>query len=96
MVSLTEQMEPVATAKKVHFNSQLQAGVFVHGDANWIECAILNLLDNATKFTDSGGQVDVPLSAQNGDAVLRVHDTGTGIPGAPTVVLSKRNRSLSC
>jgi signal transduction histidine kinase len=73
-------MEPVATAKNVRLNSHVQAGVFVHGDANWIERAILNLLDNAIKFTDGGGQVDVTLSAQNGDAVLCVQDTGIGIP----------------
>jgi signal transduction histidine kinase len=53
--------------------------VFVHGDANWIEHAILNLFDNAIKFTAGGGEVDVTLSSQNGDAVLRVQDTGVGI-----------------
>ena len=47
-------MEPVAAAKNIRLNSHVQAGVFVHGDANWIERAILNLLDNAIKFTDGG------------------------------------------
>jgi heavy metal sensor kinase len=78
-LTLTEQMEPVAAAKGIRLNSHVQAGVFVNGDANWIERAILNLLDNAIKFTDGGGQVDVTLSAQNGDAVLCVQDTGIGI-----------------
>ena len=78
-LSLSEQMEPVATAKNVRLNSHVQAGVFVHGDANWIEHAILNLFDNAIKFTAGGGEVDVTLSSQNGDAVLRVQDTGVGI-----------------
>jgi heavy metal sensor kinase len=78
-LSLSEQMEPVATAKNIRLNSHVQAGVFVHGDANWIEHAILNLFDNAIKFTAGGGEVDVTLSSQNGDAVLRVQDTGVGI-----------------
>ncbi|MGB8590350.1 MAG: heavy metal sensor histidine kinase [Candidatus Acidiferrales bacterium] len=80
ILSLTEQMEPVAAAKKIGLKSHVQAGVFVYGDANWIERAILNLLDNAIKFTGDGGKVDVTLSTQNGQAVLRVEDTGVGIP----------------
>jgi heavy metal sensor kinase len=82
ILSLTEQMEPVAAAKKIGLKSHVQAGVFVCGDANWIERAILNLLDNAIKFTDNGGKVDVTLSTQNSQAVLRVEDTGAGIPAA--------------
>ncbi len=80
VISLTEQMEPVAMAKKISLSSQAEAGVFVHGEANWIEHAILNLLDNAVKFTNRGGEINVTLSAQKGDAVLRVRDTGIGIP----------------
>jgi signal transduction histidine kinase len=78
-LSLFDQMEPVAAAKKIRLNSHVRSSVIVHGDANWIEHAILNLIDNAIKFTDGGGEVDVHLSAQNGNAVLRVQDTGTGI-----------------
>ena len=72
-------MEPVATAKKIRLNSHIQPGVLVRGDLNWMEHAILNLLDNAIKCTDGDGEVNVTLSAQNGDAVLRVQDTGAGI-----------------
>jgi heavy metal sensor kinase len=79
VLSLTEQMEPIATAKKVRFDSQVQLGVTVNGDANWIEHAILNLFDNAIKFTGAGGEINVTLSSQNRDAVLRVRDNGIGI-----------------
>lgn len=82
ILSLTEQMEPVAAAKKLRLNSRVQTDVWVHGDANWIERSILNLLDNAIKFTDDGGAVDVTLNTQNSQAVLRVQDTGVGIPAA--------------
>jgi signal transduction histidine kinase len=54
ILSLTEQMEPVATAKKIRLHSHVQADVVVHGDSNWIERAVLNLLDNAVKFTGEG------------------------------------------
>lgn len=79
VLSLTEQMEPIAAAKRIRFNSRVQAVVFVDGDSNWIEHAILNLFDNAVKFTEAGGEVSVTLSPQNRDAVLQVQDTGIGI-----------------
>jgi heavy metal sensor kinase len=79
-LSLIEQMEPLATAKNICLGSNVQPGVFVPGDANWIERAILNLLDNGIKFTDGPGRVDVTLNPYHHDAVLTVQDTGIGIP----------------
>jgi signal transduction histidine kinase len=78
--SLAEQMEPIATAKNVHLEVSVNQGVVVRGDSNWIERLILNLLDNAVKFTEDGGKVLVRLTSENEQAVLRVEDTGVGIP----------------
>jgi signal transduction histidine kinase len=48
---------------------------------------IVNLLDNAVKYTPEGGQVALQVSKQAGWAVLEVADTGIGIPaeGLPHV-----------
>jgi two-component system OmpR family sensor kinase len=78
--SLVEQLEPVATAKKITLVTNAQPNVSVRGDTSWIERVILNLLDNAIKFTPDGGQVRVSVAAENGEAALRVEDTGIGIP----------------
>jgi two-component system OmpR family sensor kinase len=78
--SLAEQMEPIATAKNVHLEVSVNQGVVVRGDSNWLERLILNLLDNAVKFTEDGGKVLVRLTSENEQAVLRVEDTGVGIP----------------
>jgi two-component system phosphate regulon sensor histidine kinase PhoR len=77
--SLIEQLEPVATSKNLRLSCQCTSDVFVNGDEGWIERIILNLVDNAIKFTPAGGHVEVRV-AQNGEnRVIEVTDTGIGI-----------------
>lgn len=45
-----------------------------------IERMLSNLLSNAIKFTPSGGEVRVVLERRDNEAVIRVEDTGEGIP----------------
>jgi heavy metal sensor kinase len=78
--SLAEQMEPVASAKNIVLEADVTPRVFVRGDSNWLERVILNLLDNAIKFTGDGGSVRIALKSEEGQGVLRIEDTGVGIP----------------
>jgi signal transduction histidine kinase len=41
---------------------------------------LLNLLDNAVKYTPEGGEIQLVLASQNGNVRITVHDTGIGIP----------------
>lgn len=50
--------------------------VAVAGDARWLGQAILAVIENAIKFSDSGGVVELVM---DGDGVLRVTDHGPGI-----------------
>ena len=50
------------------------------GDDEMLKRMLLNLLDNAVKYTPRGGEVDVNLARQNGNARIVVKDTGIGIP----------------
>jgi heavy metal sensor kinase len=54
--------------------------VLLNGDEDLLKRMVLNLLDNAVKFTPSGGQVLVTVARQNGHAQITVADTGVGIP----------------
>jgi PAS domain S-box-containing protein len=53
--------------------------VIVSADATRLAQVITNMLDNAVKFTPSGGSVDVDVWREGQEAVLRVSDTGIGI-----------------
>jgi PAS domain S-box-containing protein len=53
--------------------------VIVSADPTRLAQVITNMLDNAVKFTPSGGTVDVDVLREGQDAVLRVSDTGVGI-----------------
>jgi signal transduction histidine kinase len=70
----------VAEAKGVTLTAESPDGVRVTGDAVRLEQAAANLLDNAVKYTPSGGHVTVTVARESGGAVLRVADTGPGIP----------------
>ena len=52
----------------------------VTADGTRLEQVAANLIDNAVKYTPAGGRVDVEVARDGGRALLRVRDTGIGIP----------------
>ena len=72
----------LAAGKQVDLGVAGIAPVAVRGDAANLAMLIANLLDNALRYTPAGGRVDVALDNDDGHAVLRVIDTGPGIPPA--------------
>jgi signal transduction histidine kinase len=54
--------------------------LLVWGDEHLLQRVVTNLMDNALKYTPSGGCIAVNASAQAGQVILRVSDTGPGIP----------------
>ncbi len=52
----------------------------VHVDVEKLRQVVVNLVNNAIKFTPSGGRVRVECQTTDDEVVLRVHDTGIGIP----------------
>jgi heavy metal sensor kinase len=59
-----------------------RAPIFLAGDDELLKRMILNLLDNAVKYTPAGGEISVALARRNGCAQLVVRDSGIGIPEA--------------
>ncbi len=57
-------------------------GTTVMGDAALLGVLARNLVDNAVRYTPSGGRVDVAVEVAEGRVLLRVADDGPGIPAA--------------
>jgi chemotaxis methyl-accepting protein methylase/signal transduction histidine kinase/chemotaxis response regulator CheB len=57
-----------------------QTPLVVEGDSARLGQVLSNLLVNAVRYTPSGGRVSLLLGVEGGSAVLRVKDTGIGIP----------------
>jgi signal transduction histidine kinase len=49
------------------------------GDAGRLEQVFINLLSNASKYSDVGGRIQMSLQASDGFAVVQVRDSGIGI-----------------
>jgi heavy metal sensor kinase len=78
---LVEEVQPIAAAHKIALEfKQASHSISLAADRQWLEHAILNLLDNAIKFTPGGGRVLVESKLEDGWAVVDVSDTGIGIP----------------
>lgn len=54
--------------------------VEIEGDPDRLKQLALNLVDNAIRYTQAGGTVTIDLVLEGAEAILRVHDTGPGIP----------------
>lgn len=70
---------PGAVRKGVDLGCEARDEGVVIGDATLLAILVRNLVDNAVRYTPSGGQVDVRVERANTDVVLRVIDTGPGI-----------------
>lgn len=79
--TVAETYRPRMNEKGVAFTVRLpQDPVLVSGEARLLEKAVAHLLDNALKFTPKGGKVTLALEQQEDHALLKVQDTGLGVP----------------
>ena len=70
----------VAQERRVRLVGQVTPGVFVTGDADRLRLMVVNLLDNAIKYTPARKRVEVRVVCDGGTTRLIVADQGQGIP----------------
>ena len=78
---VAQKFQLLAAQRGIVLETSLQGkNLFVSADISMIERVLVNLIDNALRYTPEGGQVQLRLSAQGDCACIQVVDTGCGIP----------------
>lgn len=73
--------QPQAAEKGVTLAAAVPAGLpFTYGDPDLLAQVLINLVDNAVKYTPSGGRITVRAREEKGELRVEVEDTGIGIP----------------
>jgi signal transduction histidine kinase len=71
---------PTADLRNVALERRYPPDLFVRGEHPWLRQLFANLIDNAIKYSDAGGRVELEGDAADGTVRIRVHDFGRGIP----------------
>ena len=75
-----EQMSLLAEDKGISVLCDAAQPVLVDGDRSRLKQVVVNLLDNAIKYTPEKGRIQLRVAGANGHAMLEVADNGIGIP----------------
>ena len=79
--SAIEASEPLMIANHQSFNLILPEGdIWLDADAARLSQVVTNLLNNASKYTQQGGHIELAVSTSDREVVIAVKDNGRGIP----------------
>jgi heavy metal sensor kinase len=79
---ICELFRPAAEDKDIDLRYSAESETRVSGHSQRLQRALAHLVDNAIKYTAPGGQVEVRCGISDGNAFVKVSDTGLGIPAA--------------
>ncbi len=81
----TKSLEPLVRQKKIQLKSHLEPMFLIEVDPVLIHEVVLNLIENAIKYTPDGGHVRLSSREVDGRVIVMVEDTGVGIPESEQV-----------
>ena len=76
---IVTDLTPLAQKKQITLHQECE-DIHIIGSDALIYRMLFNLVENAIKYNQPGGSVQITISRSNGKAILRVADTGCGIP----------------
>jgi heavy metal sensor kinase len=80
VATTADQMSLLAEDKHITVVCDSSERVMIEGDQARLKQVVVNLLDNAIKYTPNGGRIKLKIAQEEGNAVLDVADDGIGIP----------------
>lgn len=79
--NLVEKIKPLYSTKQISLKVEYASpALFVRIDPEQMERVFLNILHNSYKFTPSGGEVKISIENPREEALIKIKDTGEGIP----------------
>ena len=78
--STATEMKILAQEKALALRAFAESAVWVEGDRTRLQQVVVNLIDNAIKYTSEGGSIEVRVRREQTTAILEVADNGPGIP----------------
>jgi heavy metal sensor kinase len=90
VTTTAEQMSLLAEDKGIRVECDAEPAVCVEGDRSRMKQVVVNLLDNAIKYTPNGGNIVLRIARDGDTAVLEVVDNGIGIPAEALPHMFKR------
>jgi two-component system OmpR family sensor kinase len=73
------EMRVLAQDKSIALSISVEEGVYLEGDRTHLQQVVLNLVDNAIKYTQEGGAIHVRLYLKDWRTIIEVSDNGAGI-----------------
>lgn len=80
IAEIVEQLKLIAEPKNIFVSMEKMEDAFIEGDDLLIRMMLLNLIDNAVKYTQSNGTIQMSLCKDNGWVKIAIRDNGIGIP----------------
>lgn len=77
LISLSKE---TANLKKINFNNSINSDVSVMADPSMLKSVLENLISNAIKFTEPGGNISISCEKKDNEVKIYVTDDGRGIP----------------
>lgn len=77
---VADTLRPEAESRRIALHTFVEEGLSVRANPRRLYQLIKNLMENAVKYNRDGGAVNLSAASERGVAVIRVHDTGIGIP----------------
>ncbi len=81
ITEINHMLKSLAAQKEINYITDVEEDIpHFYGNKDWFKQLIINLVENAIKYTPKGGTVKVRVSQKEGNIFISVKDTGIGIP----------------